>query len=116
MRIYPASFTDILWHRFPRREDVERSNSTRMRQLTGEVRTYVSSDGGSIRDDNQREKMLSNFMAPKTLELKLDAQVMLIKNVDETLVNGSMGKVVGFADPSEVDDTTADENAAKKKP
>ena len=25
---------------------------------------------------------------------------MLIKNVDETLVNGTMGKVVRFADPS----------------
>jgi ATP-dependent DNA helicase PIF1 len=36
------------------------------------------------------------MMAPQSLTLKLDAQVMLIKNIDETLVNGSMGKIIGF--------------------
>jgi ATP-dependent DNA helicase PIF1 len=32
--------------------------------------------------------------------LKIDAQVMLIKNVDETLVNGTMGRVLRFTDPA----------------
>lgn len=36
-------------------------------------------------------------MAPKVLELKKGAQVMLIKNLDETLVNGSLGTVIGFS-------------------
>jgi ATP-dependent DNA helicase PIF1 len=36
------------------------------------------------------------MMAPPTIELKKGAQVMLIKNMDETLVNGSLGTVVGF--------------------
>lgn len=36
------------------------------------------------------------MMAPKSMELKKGAQVMLIKNMDETLVNGSLGKVVAF--------------------
>jgi ATP-dependent DNA helicase PIF1 len=44
--------------------------------------------------------MLANFMAPSELALRLDAQVMLIKNMDEMLVNGSMGKVVRFVDPA----------------
>ena len=39
------------------------------------------------------------MMAPVSITLKTNAQVMLIKNVDETLVNGSMGKVIGFAQP-----------------
>ncbi|KAK0202681.1 hypothetical protein DFS33DRAFT_920661 [Desarmillaria ectypa] len=60
--------------------------------------------------------MLSNFMAPEMLTLRKDAQVrslfinlntsftpayqvMLIKNTDETLVNGSMGRVRRFVDP-----------------
>lgn len=36
------------------------------------------------------------MMAPPVIELKLGAQVMLIKNMDETLVNGSLGTVVDF--------------------
>jgi len=43
-----------------------------------------------------REKLLSNMMAPKVIELKKGAQVMLIKNMDDGLVNGSLGKVVAF--------------------
>jgi ATP-dependent DNA helicase PIF1 len=38
------------------------------------------------------------MMAADKIILKLNAQVMLIKNVDETLVNGSMGKVIGFVE------------------
>lgn len=37
------------------------------------------------------------MMAPKLLELKKGAQVMLIKNLDDTLVNGSLGTVIGFS-------------------
>lgn len=34
----------------------------------------------------------------QTLMLKRDAQVMLVKNVSETLVNGSVGRVVAFCE------------------
>lgn len=40
-------------------------------------------------------------MAPETIVLKIDAQVMMIKNLDETLVNGSMGRVIGFCKETE---------------
>ncbi|CCL98608.1 uncharacterized protein FIBRA_00610 [Fibroporia radiculosa] len=85
---------------FPLREDVERSNTARMRVIQGETRSFTALDGGTLTDETQREKMLNNFMAPKTLTLKIGAQVMLIKNIDDTLVNGSMGKIVKFIDPS----------------
>jgi ATP-dependent DNA helicase PIF1 len=81
---------------FPRREDVDRSNSGRLNALNTDGWSYVAADGGAVTDPVQREKILSNFMVPQQIMLKIDAQVMLIKNVDETLVNGSMGKVVGF--------------------
>ncbi len=80
---------------FPRREDVDRANSARLNALRTESWTYQASDGPGPPSD-QRDKVLSNMMAPQTIILKKDAQVMLIKNVDETLVNGSMGKVIGF--------------------
>jgi ATP-dependent DNA helicase PIF1 len=81
---------------FPRREDVERSNRARLEELNTDGWSYAAADGGALQDRQQREKLLSNFMAPQSIYLKVDAQVMLIKNVDETLVNGSMGKVIGF--------------------
>ena len=81
---------------FPMRGDVDRSNNQRLNALNTDGWSYTASDGGVVTDPVQREKLLSNFMAPQHIALKVDAQVMLIKNVDETLVNGSMGKVVGF--------------------
>lgn len=40
--------------------------------------------------------MLEQMVAPTSLILKPDAQVMLVKNVDERLVNGCVGRVLGF--------------------
>ncbi|KAF4898404.1 ATP-dependent DNA helicase PIF1 [Colletotrichum fructicola] len=78
---------------FPTRWEVENSNQARLRNLPGKPHRYDASDGG---DANVRDKLLQNMMAPKTIELKVGAQVMLIKNMDDTLVNGSLGKVVKF--------------------
>jgi ATP-dependent DNA helicase PIF1 len=71
-----------------------------MQSLEGEQHHYKSFDGGTIQDLQQRTKLLSNFMATDCLSLRLGAQVMLIKNIDENLVNGSMGRVVAFCDPA----------------
>lgn len=83
--------------RFPRREDVEKSNTIRMQGLSNEEIKYEAIDSGA---DPSRDRILANFMAPKELRLRVDAQVMLIKNVDEQLVNGTMGRVIKFIDPS----------------
>lgn len=87
--------------RFPTRAEVDGSNNTRMRHLHGESVAFEARDAGTITDRTQRDKLLSNCMAPPCLSLKLGAQVMLIKNLDESLVNGSLGKVVGFMDEKE---------------
>lgn len=81
---------------FPTRAEVERANQGRLTNLRGEVKTFEARDGGSIVDKVARDKLLQNCMAPERITLKKGAQVMLIKNVDETLVNGSLGKVIGF--------------------
>lgn len=69
-----------------------------MSRLRGESKTYYAKDGG-LASGEQLQKLLDNFMAQQVLHLTVGAQVMLIKNIDETLVNGSMGIVVGFQEP-----------------
>ena len=62
---------------FPRREDVERANGTRMRTLHTETHEYTASHGGKLFGTEQGEKLLANFMAPDKLTLKVGAQVCL---------------------------------------
>jgi ATP-dependent DNA helicase PIF1 len=68
-----------------------------MRRLSGDIMTYTAEDSGTM-DLAVRERILKYFMAPPVLQLKKGAQVMLIKNVDANLVNGSLGRVVRFSD------------------
>jgi ATP-dependent DNA helicase PIF1 len=69
-----------------------------MQSLVGNLFVFKAVDGGSIKDVVARDKLLSNCMAPPVIELKKGAQVMLIKNIDDMLVNGSLGQIVAFMD------------------
>lgn len=84
--------------RFPTRNEVDSSNKRRLAALPGRSYFYPAHDSG--KEPQLREKLLSNMMAPAALELKKGAQVMLIKNMDEGLVNGSLGTVVKFMSES----------------
>lgn len=77
---------------------MESANGARMGRLSGESMTFNALDSGTIQDIQMREKLLANCMAPPTIHLKKGAQVMLIKNMEDTLVNGSIGRVVAFMD------------------
>ena len=94
----PCQFDDNIepTELFPTRREVDSANYTRMRSLPGSIHSFRAEEGGSISNIDHRTKLLENCMAPQLLELKKDAQVMLIKNMDENLVNGSLGKVIGF--------------------
>lgn len=81
------------------RSEVERANYSRLSRLPGKAHIFHAIDGGALEDRELREKLLQNFLAPKELQLKIGAQVMMIKNIDATLVNGSLGKVIDFIDP-----------------
>ncbi|GAA6050730.1 hypothetical protein JCM3770_006598 [Rhodotorula araucariae] len=101
---------------FPMRNEVDRANQNRLRALPGEETVFKAEDGISDTRpgaDKSKNTYLSNFMAPETLVLKVGAQVMLIKNLDVTLVNGTVGTVVGFGVPelqeSDDDDDGGDE-------
>ena len=93
----------LMYSRFPTRAEVENANNLRMRNLGGSLEEFRATDGGTIKDIEQRDRLLSSCMAPPTITLKKGAQVMLIKNIDETLVNGSLGKVVSFMDEKTFD-------------
>lgn len=80
---------------FPLRNEVERANASRLASLAGPSFKYQARDSGAAPPE-KRAKLLDSMVATRMLELKQDAQVMLIKNVDECLVNGTVGKVLGF--------------------
>lgn len=79
---------------FPLRKEVERANAARLSAIHTPSYPFVARDSGPPTE--QRAKLLAAMMAVERLELKVGAQVMLIKNMDEKLVNGSVGRVLGF--------------------
>ena len=86
---------------FPLRSEVDNANRAMLGALKTELQVYESRDTGRAREE-RRATILKNMVAQQILEIKVDAQVMLIKNVDENLVNGSVGRVLGFRLVSEV--------------
>ncbi|GAM34605.1 Pif1 helicase homolog [Talaromyces pinophilus] len=101
----PLDFHDDLdaTELFPTRAEVENANSARMSRLSGEVMVFHAQDSGSIQDVQMRDRLLANCMAPPVIHLKKGAQVMLIKNMEDNLVNGSLGKIVAFMDEATFD-------------
>ena len=94
--------------RFPLRAEVDNANGSRMNMLSGEEMEFHALDSGTA-DTVAREKLLSQFMAQSLLKLKKGAQVMLIKNIDSSLVNGSLGIVQAFMDENCFNVYTRDE-------
>lgn len=102
----PLQFNDgvDMAHLFPTRVQVEHANNSRLNALPGRAFKFDAFDTG---DPQIKDRLLSNMMAPKSLTLKENAQVMLIKNMDDNLVNGSLGKIVGFSDEKTFEMTSA---------
>lgn len=82
---------------FPLRREADLANTRRMQKIKSKKYRYIAEEGGILEDATTRKNLLSTCPASQFLELKQGAQVMLIKNIDKTLVNGSQGQVVGFA-------------------
>ena len=86
---------------FPLRSEVDNANKVMLGALKTESQVYESRDTGNASEE-RKATILKNMVAQRVLEIKVNAQVMLIKNVDENLVNGSVGRVLGFHTVSEV--------------
>lgn len=114
----PLNFEDSLesTELFPTRQEVDKANADRLGMLQGDFVPFTARDGGSVTDKGFRDKLLANCMAPELISLKKGAQVMLIKNVDENLVNGSLGRVIGFMDERQFDSYNLNEGAFLQSP
>ncbi|PRT56155.1 ATP-dependent DNA helicase PIF1 [Wickerhamiella sorbophila] len=83
---------------FPRRFEVERANENALKSLGGVCRVYDCVD--EYNEDFPFKVKLDDLLVPPQIKLKVGAQVMMLKNVDSKLVNGSVGKVLGFMNES----------------
>jgi ATP-dependent DNA helicase PIF1 len=75
--------------------NVDKENKIRLDSITGEKKVYKAIDFGQ---PHHIEFFNKNCPAPQTLELKVGAQVMLLKNLDveNGYCNGSIGTVTKF--------------------
>ncbi len=81
-----------------KRASVDDENMQELNKLPGDVQVFTAQDSGpawALED----KKLSSWSNAPTRLSLKINAQVLLLKNLDipNGLVNGSRGVVVGFS-------------------
>ncbi|CAG8655194.1 5887_t:CDS:1, partial [Acaulospora colombiana] len=80
---------------FPRNVEVNNANLAQLAKIKHKSYSFYAKDWQPDRF-GQLDKLDKNCLAPKVLTLKKDAQVMLIKNLNKDLVNGSRGVVIGY--------------------
>jgi ATP-dependent DNA helicase PIF1 len=99
---------------FSRNVDVDAMNEKALAELDGPAHRYVADDAGH---SDYINLIRNNCPAPQVLELKLGAQVLLLKNLDLSrgLCNGSRGVVVGFTHVRDLQglDATSEEVAKR---
>ncbi|KAM1165040.1 hypothetical protein PS2_024275 [Malus domestica] len=85
---------------YPRIQDVNRVNASRLESLGNELVVYTSVDSGH----DPWKRQLEQVIAPKEIGLCKDARVMLLKNLNTRsgLVNGATGTVMAFRKTKDV--------------
>jgi ATP-dependent DNA helicase PIF1 len=78
------------------RSRTDNFNNTELNKLNGKSVIYKSTDNYLSPLKSRNSDPLSTCPALEFIELKMDAQIMLIKNTTKDLVNGTVGKVIGF--------------------
>ncbi|OUM55831.1 hypothetical protein BVG19_g5433 [[Candida] boidinii] len=89
---------------YPTRDEVQRANSRRIESLSGRSVIYNALDTGG---EMFAKSLDSNVMALKRLELKVGAQVIMLKYLNQEVVNGTVGKIMAFLTPGIWADITA---------
>ena len=101
---------------------VDAENDERLAELDGPSIYYHAQsacNGSGIRNAGQRNalcgQMERDVRAPKTLQLRIGAQVMLVANLTNSLVNGSRGVVIDFREMKIESFEEVDEKQAEKE-
>ena len=89
---------------YARNKDVDFENETNLNALPGEAEEFLAKDSvktvdgapGWAREQLLRDPFFKSALVPERITLKVRAQVMLTKNIDQYLVNGSRGVVQFF--------------------
>jgi ATP-dependent DNA helicase PIF1 len=83
---------------FPKNDNVDSYNASELRKLPGDEKYDYEAVPGQDSKEPYLTQLMQGIKAPKNLELRIGAQVMLLKNVSTTrgLVNGARGVVVKF--------------------
>ncbi|VDC01939.1 unnamed protein product [Peniophora sp. CBMAI 1063] len=114
---------------YPTKAEVFRANKQRLDLIRDTMHNFVSHDISGVDDDGkeltrkERDLLLDKQVAQKTIQLKVGAQVMLIKNtIQGVLVNGSVGVITAFMTVAEaarhkmtVVDTRTEKDVKQKK-
>lgn len=90
--------------------DADEFNIKRMNNLKDkgmESKTFTASKSGVFD--------ASDFLTPETLELCIDATVMVTKNTSSGLINGNMGKIVSFSGTGNSNDDYVEVEIAGKR-
>lgn len=108
---------------FPLKSQVELCNKIHLDVLPGEILTYTAMESRGFSMYGKRisadaaERLLERLVAPREISLKVDAQVMLLRNLLQgRLVNGSLGKVVDFITTHEAIERLIDIAELEAKP
>lgn len=83
---------------YPVRWQVDRANAMRLKALEGAVFAFDARDSSTF---DSTQKLFDQLLATKRLELKVGAQVLLIRNLNDVLVNGRRGHIVTFMNERE---------------
>lgn len=69
-----------------------------LQALSGQIVKFISEDSAKYNNPSYMSLLEKSCIAPKELQLKKGAQVILLKNLnfDKGLVNGARGKVIDF--------------------
>ncbi|RSX51717.1 ATP-dependent endonuclease [Bifidobacterium goeldii] len=95
--VLPAG-DQVAVHLFPVNRQADGLNDLRLADLPGEEHEFHAEQAGPA---NLIERLKRNMLAPERLVLKRGAAVMALRNdPDHQYVNGSLGKVRGFAPES----------------